>query len=552
MPLPVGQITVFVTIAVPYVLILTMVGMPFSHTWVWLYALPPGVLTWLVTRPVLEGKRLPELVFSQLRYLAEPRTWCRMMPVAEKSHVIVIAQVWRAPASPPQTGLGTDAQRAAEPEPVPARPVWPDRPAVSPAGRARASAAADPIAPATTSNAAGAVTIAGRDPALTAAATVPAAVAEALTAPDVGAPAGRARARSAGAADPVRSRHSSADGRSVVTVRTGPAANWPVHVERVPGTSPGDIRPGRRDRVVVVPGRLRPGGPDHVERDQPRVRMPLPGPVRIVVLGSTAGAGQSVIALLTGQLLASLRGEAVAVLDLSSGPGSVTELARQIPRLLPGRQPTARSSLAGPNAATRDHALQVVTAEHTGSGPRDADRLIDAVCGRYPLTVADPSAADVPRALHAADQLVLVSPAGADAAGSLAMTLEWLDMHGHGRLVQASVAVVNGVSAQTAANAERAAGVAVGRCRAVVRVPWDTRLSGGGALREETVRAVTALAGVLVRGLAEARPADVAAPAAPSAGSAPAGSAPAGSAPAGSAPAGSAPGGSAPGGRVSR
>jgi hypothetical protein len=165
----------------------------------------------------------------------------------------------------------------------------------------------------------------------------------------------------------------------------------------------------------------------------------------------------------------------------------------------------------------------VVTAEHTGSGPRDADRLIDAVCARYPLTLADPRAADVPRALQAADQLVLVSPAGANAAGSLAMTMEWLEAHGHGSLVQASVTVLNGVSAQTAAHAERAARIAVGRCRAVVRVPWDARLSNGGALGAETVRAFTALAGVVISGLAELRPADVAAADTPAARPAPSG-----------------------------
>ncbi len=46
--------------------------------------LPPGVLTWLTRRPVIESRRLPELVSSQLRYVAEPRTWCRMAPFAEK------------------------------------------------------------------------------------------------------------------------------------------------------------------------------------------------------------------------------------------------------------------------------------------------------------------------------------------------------------------------------------------------------------------------------------------------------------------------------------
>ena len=99
MPLPVGQLAVFVAIAVPYMLILTVAGMPFSHTWVWLYVLPPGVLAWLVTRPVLESKRLPELVLSQLRYLNEPRTWCRMAPRAEKDEITVVARVWRRTAT---------------------------------------------------------------------------------------------------------------------------------------------------------------------------------------------------------------------------------------------------------------------------------------------------------------------------------------------------------------------------------------------------------------------------------------------------------------------
>src|SRR5277367_1718027 len=111
MPLPVGQAAAFLAIAAPYMLILTTAGMPFSHTWVWLYVLPPGVLAWLVTRPVLEGKRLPELVLSQLRYLSEPSTWCRMAPLAEKDEITVVAKVWRHSATG-ATGLAATAQRA--------------------------------------------------------------------------------------------------------------------------------------------------------------------------------------------------------------------------------------------------------------------------------------------------------------------------------------------------------------------------------------------------------------------------------------------------------
>src|ERR1700684_3077744 len=124
MPLPVGQIAVFTAIAVPYVIILTVLGLPFSHTSFWLYVLPPGVLAWLATRPVLESKRLPELIMSQLRYLGEPRSWCRLAPLAEKDEILVVARVWRRAEAEP-----AELAEPAEPAELAARRR------VSPAGR---------------------------------------------------------------------------------------------------------------------------------------------------------------------------------------------------------------------------------------------------------------------------------------------------------------------------------------------------------------------------------------------------------------------------------
>ena len=82
MPLPINWIAVFAGITIPYILLLIAIGLPFNHNLVWLYVLPPGVLTWMTTRPVLENKRLPELVESQVRYLTEPRTWVRLAPLS--------------------------------------------------------------------------------------------------------------------------------------------------------------------------------------------------------------------------------------------------------------------------------------------------------------------------------------------------------------------------------------------------------------------------------------------------------------------------------------
>jgi hypothetical protein len=561
MPLPVGQIVAFLAIAVPYTLILTMAGLPFSHTWLWVYLLPPGLLAWLVTRPVLEGKRLPELLLSQLRYLGEPRTWCRMAPLAEKDEVLVVARAWRsrtwsaesqgalgraeavyAEAVPAPAEPAPAASAPAEPEPaVPksaalAPPQWPERPGPrlvrEPlADQSAASGRVTPVAPAPAAPAAPAPA------AVTSATTL--SVQEGAAAPASAqsssppaskptwpnAPASAANQRPAADQRPVAK-------PAVVHVTGGvrPARSLNT-VERALRSSPGGWK--RHEPVVVVPGGHRPGKPDQVQRDQARARLPLVGPARVVVLGCTAGAGQTVVTLLTGQLLASLRGEAVAVLDLREGQGSLTERAHSIPVLLPSARAGADPA-SQPASATRG--LQVVSA--AGS---DAGQVIDSVVARYPLVLADPDAGSVPKSLQVTDQLILVAPASEDAANSLAMTREWLEAHGYGRLAEAAIIVLNGVSPPTSQHAARAAAVASGRCRAIVQVPWDERLRGPAAqsggrppepaaaggtggrppepaaaggtggrppepaqpLAAATIRAYTALAGVVVTALAD-------------------------------------------------
>src|SRR5260370_1355790 len=59
-----------------------------------------------------------------------------------------------------------------------------------------------------------------------------------------------------------------------------------------------------RRQVKVVPGGQGPGKRDQEALDRDRARLPLPGPRRIVVLGCTRGAGQTLTALMTGPILA--------------------------------------------------------------------------------------------------------------------------------------------------------------------------------------------------------------------------------------------------------
>jgi MinD-like ATPase involved in chromosome partitioning or flagellar assembly len=259
-----------------------------------------------------------------------------------------------------------------------------------------------------------------------------------------------------------------------------------------------------------------------------------------VVLGCTVGAGQTVTTLMLADLLASLCGEPVAALDLNPGPASLAEQAH-VPAT------TVSAVLARPPGA---HAAQAAHAAHaTPRGPgaqrgsrgrgrldvicQDAaaegggasaslqhSRLLDLLASRYPLTLADPGAGAVAKVLAAADQLVLVAPASADAARAVSMTCEWLAAHGQAALATHSIAMINGVSRRSVRHAEQAELVLRGRCRAIVRVPWDDHLAEPEAergirdsleatdgasqlsrLHPAVLQAYTALAGVLVSAL---------------------------------------------------
>ncbi|MDX6338151.1 MAG: hypothetical protein QOG05_5491 [Streptosporangiaceae bacterium] len=816
MPVPVGQIAVFAAITVPYVILLTILGLPFNHTLFWLYVLPPGVITWLATRPVLESKRLPELVISQVRYLGEPGIWCRMAPLAEKDEIVVIGKVWRrdeerlrspaeAPALAPATARrpaparvrpaarktaaaqaaqavpgrpparvpsaapaprprrkdqrGRPAQwpvpaagsvgvppamaadtapaeiahdeRQAPPRPAadilgrhaarpgfpagapgpaarngegvtgpsrpgdappaarpataswpvkdphapaspaaraPAGPAWtppvppppvppvsgdrrtpggpPEPPAAQPApaagdpvsvpvagdpvsgapeflvGRADALAVPDTAMPAPSAGPAVSVPVqaappepvpgrpggpagffigavrpgapadepasqepaydrpAPREPAEdrpaqnepaaeqpdTSEAAESGAVGEQAAEPEVaqpaaavdepaepeaveletaeretaedevaepetGEPSAEAPPDDTALAQPLPPGPDAPDQPApspwsppVVVVRDSSSAR-PTMVERAL-SGPGQHRAGAswREHVLVVPGGHGPGRPDMERRDRARVLLPIQGPRLIVVLGCTVGAGQTVTTLMLADVLASLRGEPVAALDLNPGQTSLTDLARTSPAgtargLLTGATPTV------PGQRGRGRLDLIAHDSAPEGGPALADeeyaRVLEVLTSRYPLTLTDPGASAVARVLSAADQLVLVAPASADAARAVAMTMEWLDGHGYEELCTGAITVINGVSKRSMSHVEQAELVVRGRCRAIVRVPWDDHLGAPPAeqgisdcrpaadaesrfaeLRPPVQLAYTALAGVLVSALA--------------------------------------------------
>ena len=165
----------------------------------------------------------------------------------------------------------------------------------------------------------------------------------------------------------------------------------------------------------------------------------------------------------------------------------------------------ARPDGLGPTLKNVPARLDVI-ASRDPLGDGDELELAAQLTRYYSLAMLDPGAGGLVRLLKIADQLVIVVPASIDGAGALADTRDWLDTHGFADLADQSVTVINGVSRRSLADVEHAESVARGRCRAIVRVPWDDMLpveiGDPSALRPQTRVAYTALAGVLVAGMA--------------------------------------------------
>jgi MinD-like ATPase involved in chromosome partitioning or flagellar assembly len=331
---------------------------------------------------------------------------------------------------------------------------------------------------------------------------------------------------------------------SIRAVPAGPRAAGPAGPARPALPTPGTTTPGRPAheepprlrRVEAVVGRDTSGGwrrlaqvvvggsrTDGMEVDEARTRIPLTTSRRIMVLGCTGGAGQTTTALMLGHTLARYREDRVLALDANTGEDTLTtRIAAESPEtlssLIEGSEDV--TGYLGMRAYTTrcESGLEVVGADTDDRVTQrlaeraflaDWRRTLAALDRHYRLTVIDPAAALAARLLPYADQLVLVAPASEDASEAVAMTYEWLDGHGCSDLRRRAVMVINGVSRRSLPDVEQAEAVASGRCRAIVRVPWEDELAPGrpgpvdvNHLRMGGRRAYVALAGVIVSGLA--------------------------------------------------
>ena len=265
----------------------------------------------------------------------------------------------------------------------------------------------------------------------------------------------------------------------------------------------------RRAVWQVSGGRWDPGPSEAQRREAElldRLRAPVRGCRRIVVLSRKGGAGKTTTALMLGHAFATYRGERVVALDANPDAGSLAyrvrrESAATATTLLADDSMTARySDIRNYTSQSMDSRLEVIASDDDPKISRalgeDAYRQILGLLDRhYQLIVVDTGTgvldSSVQGLIAEADQVVLVMPPALDGVRVAAATFDWLDEHGCSTLVRRGVAVVNAVRDERVIRLDRVEDHFARRCAGVIRIPWDPTLQAGGHSRLGDLRPAT-------------------------------------------------------------
>ncbi|WFG44444.1 AAA family ATPase [Pseudonocardia alni] len=266
----------------------------------------------------------------------------------------------------------------------------------------------------------------------------------------------------------------------------------------------------RRWVYVLTGGLVNPGeSPAELHRRDlvARANRPLISSHKIAMLSLKGGVGKTTVTATLGATFASHRGDRVVAVDANPDRGTLSqkiplETTATVRHLLRDADRVRRYSDVRAYTSQGVSRLEVLASEQDPAvseafSEDDYRRAVDLLEHFYNLVLTDCGTGLMHSAMYGvlgmADQIVVVSSGSIDGARSASATLDWLDAHGYGALVRNAVVVINTVyrRAGGGVDLDRVAEHFSGRCRAVVKVPFDPHLEEGAEIDLERLEETT-------------------------------------------------------------
>lgn len=280
--------------------------------------------------------------------------------------------------------------------------------------------------------------------------------------------------------------HSVNDLNLLRRARRAPRSGWRRAVHKASG---GMINPGESAADIVYQ--------DLVDR----VNQPVRGDYRIAILSLKGGVGKTTTTVGLGSTFASQRGDRVIAIDANPDLGT---LAHRVPRqtrstvrnLLEDQHITRYSDVRA-HTSQAPSRLEVLASEQDPAvseafSEADYRKAIGILQSFYNIILTDCGTGLMHSAmagvLDMASSLVLVTSPAIDGARSASATLDWLDHHGYGKLVERTVVVVNASRrGASTVDLDQLRKLFLDRTRAVQVVPFDDHLAEGAEIDLELV-----------------------------------------------------------------
>ncbi|WP_460697462.1 MinD/ParA family ATP-binding protein [Nocardia thraciensis] len=268
--------------------------------------------------------------------------------------------------------------------------------------------------------------------------------------------------------------------------RRAPRSGWRKAVHKVTG---GAINPGEAPADVI-------------QRELvDRVNEPVRGDYRIAILSLKGGVGKTTTTVGLGSTFASSRGDRVIAIDANPDLGT---LAHRVPRQtrstvrnLLEDQHISRYSDVRAHTSQAPSRLEVLASEQDPAvseafSEADYRRAIGILQQFYNIILTDCGTGLMHSAmkgvLDLASSLILVTSPAIDGARSASATLDWLEHHGYGKLVERTVVVVNASRrGASTVDLDQLRKLFLDRTRAVQVVPFDDHLAEGAEIDLELV-----------------------------------------------------------------